>query len=188
MSGRPRDPGVDNAILRATMDLVAEDGYRAVSIEGIAAKAGVSKQTVYRRYRSKGEAILDALAAFALGKLPVPDTGTLRGDLVELLTATFEAQQGISGVLNRALAAESIQDEAFAHQVWDRLILPRRDAVRALLARARTRGEVTHPGDDFLIDLVYGPMWYRLLFGRDALDAAYAEQLADTVTAVAGPA
>jgi len=179
---------VDNAILRATMDLVAEDGYRAVSIEGIAAKAGVSKQTVYRRYRSKGEAILDALAAFALGKLPVPDTGTLRGDLVELLTATFEAQQGISGVLNRALAAESIQDEAFAHQVWDRLILPRRDAVRALLARARTRGEVTHPGDDFLIDLVYGPMWYRLLFGRDALDAAYAEQLADTVTAVAGPA
>ncbi|MEU0403439.1 TetR-like C-terminal domain-containing protein [Streptomyces sp. NPDC006197] len=86
---------------------------------------------------------------------------------------------------NRALAAESVQDETFAQQVWDRLIGPRREAVRALLARARERGEVAHPDDDFLIGLVYGPMWYRLLFSRESLDEAYAEQLAATVTAVA---
>ncbi|MFF3665536.1 TetR/AcrR family transcriptional regulator [Microtetraspora malaysiensis] len=184
MSGRPRDPGVDDAILRATMDLVEENGYRAVSIEGIAARAGISKQTVYRRYRSKGEVILDALAAFAAGKLPVPDTGTLHGDLTELLTATFAAQQGISGTLNRALAAEAVGDETFARTAWERLILPRRDVVRSLLARARKRGELAHPDDDFLIDLVYGPMWYRLLFEPAALDADYARRTADAITAL----
>ncbi|NUS17623.1 MAG: TetR/AcrR family transcriptional regulator [Streptomyces sp.] len=185
MSGRPRDPGVDEAIMRATMELAEESGYRAVSIEGIAARAGISKQTVYRRYRSKGEVILDALAAFAAGRLPAPDTGTLQGDLGELLAATFEAQQGISGVLNRSLAAEAIGDDVFARTVWDRLVAPRRDLVRGLLARARERGELAYPDEDFLVDLVYGPMWYRLLFDRAALDAAYARRLAATVTTVA---
>jgi AcrR family transcriptional regulator len=185
MSGRPRDPGVDDAILRVTMELVEESGYRAVSMEGIAARAGISKQTVYRRYRSKGEVILDALAAYAAGRLPTPDTGTLRGDLTELLTATFEAQQGVSGVLNRAVAAEAVGDEAFARTVWERLVLPRRDLVGSFLALARERGELARSDDDFLIDLVYGPMWYRLLFSPAALDAAYARHLAETVSTLA---
>ncbi|MGW4163804.1 TetR/AcrR family transcriptional regulator [Streptomyces sp. NPDC004788] len=185
MSGRPRDPGVDDAILRATKDLVSENGYRAVSMEGIASRAGVSKQTVYRRYRSKGEAILEVLTDIAAGRLPVPDTGTLHGDLVELLTATFEAQQGVSGVLNRALAAEGVQDETFARTMWERLILPRRDLVRSLMDRARERGELAYDDTDFLIDLVYGPMWYRLLFDRTTLDAGYARRTADTVVALA---
>ncbi|MFI0937457.1 TetR/AcrR family transcriptional regulator [Streptomyces sp. NPDC021020] len=185
MSGRPRDPGVDDAILRATMALVEEKGYRAASIEGIAARAGVSKQTVYRRYRSKGEVILDALAAYAAGNLPAPDTGSPRGDLAALLTATFAAQQGISGVLNRALVAESIGDEAFARTVWERLILPRRELVRTLLARAHEPRELGAAEADFLVDLVYGPMWYRLLFDPASLTAGYAERLAETVTGLA---
>jgi AcrR family transcriptional regulator len=185
MSGRPRDPGVDDAILRATMELVGEKGYRAASIEGIAARAGVSKQTVYRRYRSKGEVILDALAAYAAGNLPAPDTGSPRRDLADLLTATFAAQQGISGDLNRALVAESISDGAFARTVWDRLILPRRDLVRTLLTRARAPRELPAPEADFLVDLVYGPMWYRLLFDPASLTADYAAHLAQTVTDLA---
>lgn len=187
MSGRPRDPGVDDAILRVTMELVGEGGYGAVSMEAIAARAGISKQTVYRRYRGKGEVILDALTNFAAGQLPAPDTGTLAGDLTELLTATFEAQQGIIGALNRALAAESIQDETFARTMWERLILRRRDVIKSLLERARTRGEVSHTDDNILIDLVYGPMWYRLLFEPATLNAAYAQQLAATVTRLAAP-
>jgi AcrR family transcriptional regulator len=187
MSGRPRDTGVDDAILRVTMELVGEGGYSAVSMEGIAARAGISKQTVYRRYRSKGEVILDALTDFAAGQLPVPDTGTLAGDLTELLTETFAAQQGIIGALNRALAAESIQDETFARTMWERLILPRRDVVHSLLERARSRGEATHTDDGFLTDLVYGPMWYRLLFEPATLNAAYARQLGATVARLAAP-
>jgi AcrR family transcriptional regulator len=185
MSGRPRDPGVDDAILRATMELVEEKGYRAASIEGIAARAGVSKQTVYRRYRSKGEVILDALAAYAAGNLPAPDTASPRGDLAQLLTATFAAQQGIRGALNRALVAESIGDDDFARTVWERLILPRREVVRTILARARAPRELGDTEADFLVDLVYGPMWYRLLFDPPSLTAAYAERLAEAVTEMA---
>lgn len=185
MSGRPRDPAVDDAILRATFELTERYGYRGVSIEGIAAHSGVAKQTIYRRYRSKGEMILDALATFAVEALPVPDTGTLRGDLHVLMEATFHAQQRASGILNRALAAEALQDDEFAKLLWERLIVLRRDAVRDMVARARARGEVRHPDDDFLIDLVFGPMWYRLLFGRDVLDPAYALALADAVATVA---
>ncbi|NJP46534.1 hypothetical protein HCN08_24465 [Streptomyces sp. PRB2-1] len=61
------------------------------------------------------------------------------------------------------MAAEAVGDDAFARTVWERLITPRRDVVRSLLIRARERGEVGYGDEDFLIDLVYGPMWYRLL-------------------------
>ncbi|WP_371481678.1 TetR/AcrR family transcriptional regulator [Kitasatospora sp. NBC_00315] len=185
MTGRPRDPAVDEAIRRAAVELTEQHGYRGLSMEGIAALSGVSKQTVYRRYRSKGEVVLDALAGYATHHLPTPDTGSLRGDLTALLTATFEGQRGVIGTLNRALAAEALQDPAFADRLWERLIAVRREAVRELLARARERGEVDHPDDEFLLDLVYGPMWYRLLFGSDALTASQAAELARSVALVA---
>ncbi len=185
MTGRPRDPAVDDAIRRAAVELTEQLGYRGLSMEGIAALSGVSKQTVYRRYRSKGEVVLDALAGFASTHLATPDTGTLQGDLTALLTVTFESQQGVNGTLNRALATEALQDQAFNALLWERLISTRRDAVRELLARGRDRGEVAHPDDEFLLDLVYGPMWYRLLFDTAALTPAYAAELARTVALVA---
>ncbi|MDD1061550.1 TetR/AcrR family transcriptional regulator C-terminal ligand-binding domain-containing protein [Streptomyces cocklensis] len=76
-------------------------------------------------------------------------------------------------------------DDVLARTVWERLILPRLDNVRVLLARARERGELTREDDDFLIDLVFSPMWYRLLFDRAALNAAYAGRLSAAVTALA---
>ncbi|GHJ39507.1 TetR/AcrR family transcriptional regulator [Streptomyces sp. TS71-3] len=185
MTGRPRDPAVDDAIRRATLELAAEAGAPGVTMEGIAARSGVSKQTVYRRYGGKGEAILDALAWFAAARLPTPDTGSLRDDICVLLTATFAAQQGVSGVLNRALISEALQDENFTELLWKRLTGPRREEVAKIIRRARDRGEVSHPDEEFLIDLVFGPMWYRLLFDRVSLDRGYAAAIADTVAVAA---
>ncbi|WP_051970352.1 TetR/AcrR family transcriptional regulator [Kitasatospora azatica] len=181
MTGRPRDPAVDEAIRHAALQLTKEHGYRGLSMEGIAARSGVSKQTVYRRYRSKGEVVLDALAGFAVAKLPTPDTGSLRGDLAELLTLTFRTAQGVAGDLNRALAAEALQDPEFARRMWQELIAARREAVRELLVRGRERGEVGHQDEEFLLDLVYAPLWYRLLFGVEALTDEYALALTDAV-------
>ncbi|MFI6600041.1 TetR/AcrR family transcriptional regulator [Nonomuraea sp. NPDC050536] len=182
MVGRPRDPAVDEAIRVAALEMVRECGYRGVSMEGIAARSGVSKQAIYRRYRSKGEIILDVLIDTA-GHVPVPDTGTLRGDLEELLTVTFAAQRDVTGMLNRALVTEALQDPDFAKQLWDRLIVHRRALVRDLLTRARGRGEITRDvDDDALTDLVFGPMWYRLIFEHAPLDDAYARTLARAVT------
>ncbi len=185
MTGRPRDPAVDDAIRRATIQLTRELGYRGLSMEGIAARSGVSKQTVYRRFRSKGEVVLDALIGYAVAKLPTPDTGSLHGDLTELLTSTFRAVQGVPGSLNRALAAEALQDEEFARRAWDDLLAVRREAARTILVRGRLRGEVHHPDDELLLDLAYGPMWYRLLFGVEALTDDYARSLAAAICEVA---
>lgn len=185
MTGRPRDPAVDDAIRQAALDLIAEQGYRGVSMEGIAARSGVSKQAVYRRYPGKGEVILDLLAAYARTRLPMPDTGDLREDLLALLEATFAAQRGVPGTLNQALAAEALQAPAFAERVSRELIAARRDAVRQILGRARDRGQVAHPDDEVLIDLVFGPMWYALLFDAGKLTDAYAAALTDAVVAVA---
>jgi AcrR family transcriptional regulator len=181
MTGRPRDPAVDDAIRTAALELTKEHGYRGLSMEAIAARSGVSKQTVYRRYRSKGEVVLDALVGFALAKLPTPDTGSLRGDLAELLTATFRAARGVAGDMNRALAVEALQDEEFARKLWQDLVSVRREAARELLRRGRERGEVRHADDDFLLDLAYGPLWYRMLFGVDALTDEYALTLTEAV-------
>ncbi|MFC4909694.1 TetR/AcrR family transcriptional regulator [Actinomadura gamaensis] len=185
MTGRPRDPAVDDAIRRAALELVGEHGYRGVSMEAIAARSGVSKQAIYRRHASKGEVMLDAQAAFARTRLPTPDTGDLREDLLALLEETFSGQRGVNGALNRALAAEALQDDAFSELLNERLIRQRRDAVRLILARARERGEVAHPSDDLLIDLVFGPMWYALLLDPGKLTAEYAATLTDAVLAVA---
>jgi AcrR family transcriptional regulator len=185
MTGRPRNPATDEAIIRSTLMLAEQFGYRGVSMEAIAAHSGVAKQTIYRRYPSLGDVMLAALASFAEQRLPNPDTGSLRDDLYQLLSATFAAQQQVSGELNRGLAAEAIQDGAFAAKLWEGLIDNRREVVRAMIARARQRGEIVHGGDEFLVDLVFGPMWYRLLFGRETLDDKYAHRLADAVMAAA---
>ncbi|MGH3375658.1 MAG: TetR/AcrR family transcriptional regulator [Actinoallomurus sp.] len=185
MTGRPRDPAVDDAIRRATVELAEQNGYRGVSMEGIAARSGVSKQAIYRRYANKGEVILDAVAAYARNHLPTPDTGDLREDLLTLLERTFAGQRGINGALNRALAAEALQDETFAKRLSEHHIRHRRDAVREIISRARDRGEITRLDDDFLIDLVFGPMWYALMFDGGKLTDEYAATLADAIVASA---
>jgi AcrR family transcriptional regulator len=185
-NGRPRNPDIDIAIRQAALDLVVEKGYRGVSIEGIAARSGVSKQTVYRRYRSRGEVILDALVTDTSERLPPRSVGSLRADLGTFIGNTFEAMNGRGGPLNRALMVEALQDEEFAVLFRDRHIAARRAAVSEILHRARERGEAVRGSDDLLIDMVFGPMWYRLLIGHGPLDRAFADELADAVATVAG--
>jgi len=155
-----------------------------VSIEAIAARSGVGKQAIYRRWRGKGEVILDAFAARADRSLQLPDTGSLVGDLTAVLTDLFRALQGDAATVNRALMAEALRDPIFGAQLRDGFIALRRDALRPLLERARQRGEMA-ADDDVLLDLVYGPMWYRLLVGHGPLDDAYARELAEAVAAAA---
>src|SRR6266446_6100976 len=89
--GRPRSQEADRAILTATADLLAERGLAAMSIEEVAARAGVGKTTIYRRWPSKGLLALDAFVASFREEQPQPDTGTLRGDLLAALRAWVRA-------------------------------------------------------------------------------------------------
>jgi AcrR family transcriptional regulator len=89
--GRPRSEAADRAILRAATDLLAERGLAGMSMEEVAARAGVGKATVYRRWRSRGALALDAFMAEFQALQPLPDTGTLRGDLLAALRAWVRA-------------------------------------------------------------------------------------------------
>lgn len=176
--GRPRDEAAHAAILDAARAILAESGYGAVSIEAIAARAGVGKQTVYRRWPSKGAVLLDALLARGR-ELPPPDTGDPRRDLVDYLSLIVTEIAERAGPALKGLMAEAQGDTGFAARFRDRFILARRAPLIGLLERAGIPASEL----EFTADLVFGPIWYRLLVGHAPLDAAFASALARRVLA-----
>jgi AcrR family transcriptional regulator len=176
--GRPRSAATHRAILAAVADLLNEGGYPAVSIEAVAAKAGVGKQTIYRWWPGKPELVLEHLVGIA-ATMPAPDTGDLVRDLRIFLSATCQAWiQGGTGAIVTALMAEAQVDPRFGQLFYQQLIGQRRAALRLLLQRGQLRHELAGDRDlDLLLDLIYGPMWYRLLLRHAPLDDAFIEQL-----------
>ncbi|MGH3377203.1 MAG: TetR/AcrR family transcriptional regulator [Actinoallomurus sp.] len=175
--GRPRSEATRQAILTAAIDELHERGYAALTIEGIAARAGAGKPTIYRWWPSKADVVLDALLERAAADIPVPDEGSLPADLVAFLNATFR-QHGQRPVLI-GLMAQALLDPAFAVAFRDRFLFGRRAALRAILDRAVTRGEVAPDVDpELLIDVAYGVLWYRLMLDHLPLDEEAGEQLA----------
>lgn len=176
--GRPRSETTHRAILDAAFQILQREGYRGAAIERIAAEAGVAKQTIYRRWPSKAFLFLEVLGDRAISAAPLPDTGTLKGDLNTLLEGTFRAVSGDLRPLMRALAVELLQDDEFAKTMRDVFVQRRRENVRTIVDRAITRREVSTEFDiELLCDLIYGSMWYRLMFDHAPLDAELAKSL-----------
>jgi AcrR family transcriptional regulator len=182
--GRPRSAAARQAILDAAVAELQERGYAALTIEGIASRAGVGKQTIYRWWSSKADVVLDALLDLASTRITVPDKGSLAEDLIAFLRATFR-QRGQRPVLI-GLMAQAILDEGFAVQFRDRFLFSRRAALRTILQRAVERGEVAAELDlELLIDVVYGVLWYRLLLDHAPLTEVAGQQLAALVVRAA---
>lgn len=184
--GRPRSAAAHQAILDAALGELRERGYAALTIEGIASRAGVGKQTIYRWWSSKADVVLDALLDLTSTRITVPDEGSLSDDLIAFLRATFR-QRGQRPVLI-GLMAEAILDPGFATQFRDRFLFSRRAALRSILQRAVERGEVAAELDlELLIDVVYGVLWYRLLLDHAPISEAAGQQLAALVVRAAKP-
>jgi AcrR family transcriptional regulator len=175
-----RSARVRAAVLDATLVEVAEGGVGRLSIEAVAARAGVHKTTVYRRWPTREVLLVEALLARSAAHVPVPDTGSIRGDLRALahaIVANITSPTG-SGVA-RALVDETahtpaIRDAALAF--WR----TRFDLVGVVIARAKQRGELPKRTDaDFLIEQIIGPLYLRLLVTHGRLDNAYANQVVD---------
>jgi AcrR family transcriptional regulator len=178
--GRPRSEATRQAILDAAMDELGANGYAALTIEGIAARAGAGKQTIYRWWPSKADVVLDALLDQVATHIAVPDTGSLPEDLVTFLVDTFR-QRGQRPILV-GLMAQALLDPVFAKQFRDRFLFSRRAALRELLERARARGEIAGDQDlELLLDVVYGVLWYRLLLDHGPLSDEAGRRLADLV-------
>jgi AcrR family transcriptional regulator len=163
--GRPRSVAADEAIIAATLTLLVEDGYRALTMERVRERSGVGKATIYRRYASKEELVRAAIVHLN-SDIPLPDdTGSLEGDyLATVQTVLARAESTGALTLMPRLLAE-VADDAELHELFSaHLVEPRRRVVRGVLQRAVQRGEVRADVDvDLGVDLIVGPMIYRLI-------------------------
>ncbi len=183
--GRPRSETARQAILKAAHEELLIRGPGELTIEGIAARAGVGKQTIYRWWSSKADVVLDAMLDRASADIPIPDEGSLGADLRAFLTSTFRMREEQGPVLV-GLMAQSVLDPAFGQAFRERFLAGRRATLRGLFERAAERGEIPSEVDvTLLVDMVYGVLWYRLLVEHAPLDDGTARDLAALVTRAA---
>ncbi|MQA93696.1 MAG: TetR family transcriptional regulator [Streptosporangiales bacterium] len=190
--GRPRDPGTDVAILKAALELFADRGIDATSLEGIARRAGVARLTLYRRWNSKEELIAQAIES-ALASIPRPAEDDARdgdpvSDLVERsipASAAVLADPLFSGMVAQILGS-AVRYPLLMEIYWERYVLPRRRATAVLLDRAKAEGLLAADADvDVLTDMMAGAVLYRAV-RPGALDEAKARAYLEAVYREAG--
>lgn len=167
------------AILSAALELLHESGYADLTIEAIAARAGVGKQTIYRWWAGKGAVILDALvdAAATTDAADLPDTGDIDADLRTVVRGIVaELAEPRLSAITRALTIETLGNEALAVQARDRLLRPQLDAVKQRLHAAQQAGQVRRDVDlDQAVEMLIGPVYYRWMLRTGPLTDAYAD-------------
>jgi AcrR family transcriptional regulator len=181
--GRPKSEKARSAVLAAALELVRDHGYAALTIEGIAARAGVAKTTIYRSWPSKAAVVMDAVFSESDPRLEFPDTGSAREDLrlqmarVAALFTSPEFSKPYVGLL-----AESQHDPALAEALHHWLISVRRTGAAQVLRRGVARGELRADLDvELAIDALYGALYYRLLVSHEPLSAEYAHAVLEAV-------
>ncbi|MEU0567689.1 TetR/AcrR family transcriptional regulator [Nonomuraea sp. NPDC005983] len=186
-----RSQATRRAILTAALDLAGEVGYARLSIEGIAARAGAGKQTIYRWWPSKGAVLFDALLMLSQEDGPegdgeqlaeLPDTGDLEADLKTVLRATvIELNDPRYSEPMRALAVETLLDPALAADFAERLDEPVKELKRRRLRSAQRAGQLSPDVDlDVAIDLIWGTLRGRWLHREGPLTAAFADTVVET--------
>jgi AcrR family transcriptional regulator len=183
--GRPRSQEADRAILAAAAGLLAEGGFAALSIEEVAARSGVAKTTIYRRWNSRGTLALDAFLADFQSQQPPPDTGSLRGDLLAALRAWIRAVTRTSaGPILAGLIAESQRDPELGVAWRERVVEQLRAQHKIMLNRAIDRGEIPPDTDqEVVLDLLFGAAYHRLLHGHRPLTDSFARRVVDLIVA-----
>jgi AcrR family transcriptional regulator len=183
--GRPRSERAQQAILAAAIELLLEEGLHATSMDAVARRAGVSKATIYRWWPSKELLALDALATEWEVTAPdaTRDTGSLRGDLLAQLRPWLRQLRDTPyGRVVAGLVATAQADAEFAEVYLERFVRPRRDAMRTVLLRAVERREIPRDVDlEVALDLIYGPIYHRMLHGHAPLDERFARNVVDTI-------
>lgn len=176
-----RSAQVRLAVFAATMELLQARGYEALSIAEVAAHAGVHESSIYRRWKSKETLVLEMLRARAREELPMPDTGTLRSDLVALLREVMQYLQSPVGwamLQVRVLTRDQTLFAPVRHFYWaDRL-----QQFSVLVERAKARGEVPiYIEPQFLFESLIGPVYVRFLVTDEPLDETLPERIVDFV-------
>jgi AcrR family transcriptional regulator len=187
--GRPRSTEADRAILEAAVEIFAESGLDGLTVEGVAARAGVGKGTIYRRYPGKVELVVAATRCFTEADQPGPDTGSTHGDvrvlvdhLIAMLTTTPLGRALPILVASRARVPEI--DRAFIE-----IVTTKRAHGARVVARGIARGDLCADADrELVIDSYVSPVFYRYLITRAPLDEPFAAEVVRATMRAFGPA
>ncbi|WP_328501590.1 TetR/AcrR family transcriptional regulator [Streptomyces sp. NBC_00457] len=184
-TGRPRSAAADTAILAATREALVELGWSKLTLGDVAARAGVAKTTLYRRWAGKNELVVDAVAEL-FDELELPDRGSLAADIEGVvlqfaaILARPEAQSGLMAVIS-----ESTRDDALRGRIRESIVERQKRLVLEGRSRAQSRGELppeTDPLDaartvDLIFDIVAGSVVHRCLVSSEPADAAWVRSL-----------
>lgn len=176
-------PHITSAITEAVLDELATHGYGRLSMEAVAKRAGVGKSALYRRWPSKQDMVISVLSEFSVPLAEIPDTGSLRGDLVETLRAVHNwlAHPRFAAILSD-LTAEAARNPALAAAITATIGEPRRALGAATFRRAIDRGELVADLDlELALDLAAAPIYWRLTVRRAPIEPGYLDQLAEYI-------
>jgi AcrR family transcriptional regulator len=180
--GRPRSAAADQRILDAALRLLLEEGYAGLSLEGVAAAAGVGKTTIYRRYRDKRELAAAAVSGFVEDVAPTYDTGDARADLLALMARMFGILAGMGFFrMMGTLLVEERRNPELLERFRERVINPNRQRIRTILEGAQQRGELRPDADlEIAVDTFAGALIARHLTGPEP-SPAWMQALIDQV-------
>lgn len=180
--GRPRSDEVHRKILDATRELLSEDGFSDLRLEHVAARAGVGKATIYRRWGSKEALAQELLAELAGPHIAVAVTGDTREELLAAVVNPMRAVTETSfGPVIRALLSQIAVNPTLGDPFRATVVQARRDEIARVVARGIARGDLRQDANvDVATELLVGPVYFRLMFGGD-LDDAFAERIVDAV-------
>ena len=180
--GRPRDPSRDDVIRAAILQLLGEVGYGALTMDAVAAEAGVGKATIYRRWRTKQDLVVDTVSDLNRAWTVTADTGSLEGDLRSLVHRMVEMMASPVGAATRSLLAAMQHEPALIEAFRDGPLAVWRRAYDELWARAQARGEVG-PGlpQSIPAEATTALLVQRWLVTREPVDTAYADAVLETV-------
>jgi AcrR family transcriptional regulator len=177
--GRPRSDASRHAILKAAYQILRESGFAGFTVEGVAARAGAGKATIYRWWQTKGRL---AIEAFLLAVAPqldaAPESGNALADLRTHVHKAAAIYRGRAGQLLRELIALGQEDAETSRVLRTEFVAPRYGKAIGLLERAKAAGELAPDVDiEVLADALWGPIFHRLLVSRMPIDRAYVDRL-----------
>ena len=180
--GRPRCPATHQAILDAANNLLDEVGFANMSLEAIAARAGVGKATIYRRWPNKASVVMDAFLAATSKEIPFPNTASAREDIRRQMRSVVKVLNGPRGQTIATLIGVVQADNELAEAFRTRFVAVRREQAKDVLKRGIANGEFKPEMDlESVLDCLYGPLYFRLLIGHEKASTKYADQLVDLV-------
>lgn len=178
--GRPRSPETREKILKAAYELLNEVGFIDLTIEGVAAKAGVGKPTIYRRWKCKASLAMDAFLEVVTPEIVFPDTGSVREDFREQMQKLIKVMNSSRGEVLANVIGCGQANEDLITAFRNNWLSPRREDAIAIFQRGVERGEIRDDVDvEVAIDALYSPLFYRLLLKHQPLTSEFVDGLLD---------